>query len=135
MSKLYRSREGDVTAVDTKTQLSTLGSQTAPGPLLVPAGAKALDALIVTFASDHAIAADCVILVRLEGPGLPEGPETYVVGASGNVATTGGASTDRAFRLPAEIPVTAANEILIFGEMVGEDNGTVRVGVTCEFAV
>lgn len=135
MPKLYRSREGDVTAVDTKTQLSTLGSQAAPGPLLVPAGAKSLDALIVTFASDHAIAADCAVLVRLEGPGLPEGPECYVVGASGNVATTGGASTDRAFRLPAEIPVTAANEILIFGEMVGEDNGTVRVGVTCEFAV
>ena len=47
MAKLYRSREGDATAVDTKTQLSTLGSETAPGPLLVPTGVKALVGIIV----------------------------------------------------------------------------------------
>lgn len=135
MSKLYRSREGDVTAVDTRTQLATLGSQAAPGPLLVPAGAKTLKDIIVTFATDHAVAADAAVLVRLEGPGLPEGPESYVIGACGNVATTGGYSTDRAITLPADIPVTVANEILIFGEMVGEDNGTIRVGVTCVFEI
>jgi hypothetical protein len=133
MSKLYRSREGDVTAVDTKTQLTTLGSQSAPGPLLVPAGAKTLAALHVAFAPDHAAANDNVILVRLEGPGLPEGPECYVIGASGNAVATGGASTDKAVRMPCEIPVTPSNEILVFGEMAGEDGGTIRVGVTCEF--
>ena len=46
MPKLYRSRERAVTAVDTKSQLSTLGSETAPGPLLVPAGAKMLEAIM-----------------------------------------------------------------------------------------
>ena len=40
MSKQYRSREGNVTAVDTKTQLTTLGSDTAPGALMVPKGMK-----------------------------------------------------------------------------------------------
>lgn len=135
MSKLYRSREGDVTAVDTKTQLSTLGSQTAPGPLLVPAGAKTLGALVCTFAADHAAVNDNIILIRIEGPGLPEGPECYVIGGSGNGVATGGWSSDRAVRLPADIPVTVANEILVFAEMAGEDNGTVRVGVTCEFSV
>ena len=135
MSKLYRSREGDVTAVDTKTQLSTLGSQSAPGPLLVPSGAKTLSAIICTFAPDHAAANDNVVLIRLEGPGLPEGPEAYVIGGSGNAVATGGASSDRAIRFLADIPVTPANEILVFGEMVGEDGGTIRVGVTCEFEV
>jgi hypothetical protein len=135
MSKLYRSREGDVTAIDTKTQLATLGSQQAPGPLLVPAGAKTLDAMIVTFAADHAAVNDNVVLVRIEGPGLPEGPECYVIGGSGNGVATGGWSSDRAIRLPANIPVTVANELLVFAEMTGEDNGTVRVGVTLEFSV
>lgn len=132
--KLFRSREGDITAVDTKTQLTTLGSQAAPGPLLVPAGATKLNALIVAFASDYAAAQDYALLVRLEGPGLPEGPETYTIGAGGNAVATGGASAQVARRLPADIPVTPGNEILVFGEMVGEDGGTIRVGVTCEFA-
>ncbi len=135
MSKLYRSREGDITAVDTKTQLTTLGSQAAPGPLLVPAGAQTLGAIVCAFASDYAAAQDYAILVRLEGPGLPEGPETFTIGAGGNAVATGGASAQVARRFPVDIPVTAGNEILVFGEMVGEDGGTVRVGVTCEFSV
>lgn len=135
MSRLYRSREGDITAADTKTQLTTLGSQTAPGPLLVPAGAKSLAALICAFATDHAAANDNVIFVRLEGPGLPEGPEAYVIGGTGNAVATGGASSDKAVRFPCDIPVTVSNEILVFAEMAGEDGGTVRVGVTCEFEI
>lgn len=135
MAKLYRSREGDITAVDTKTQLTTLGSQTAPGPLLVPAGATKLGAIIATFASDYAAANDCAILIRLEGPGLPEGPETITIGGTGGAVATGGASTQKAVRTPMDIPVTPANEILIFAEMVGEDVGTVRAGVTLEFAM
>lgn len=131
--KLYRSREGDLTAVDTKTQLSTLGSQTAPGPLLVPAESKELSEIIVAFASDYAAAQDYAILLRLEGPGLPEGPEVYTVGAGGNAVATGGASTQRAVTLAAGIPVTPGNEILVFGEMVGEDGGTIRVGATLVF--
>lgn len=133
MSKMYRTREGSVTAVDTKTQLTTLGSETAPGPLLVPAAAKSIGAVIVTFGADYAVAADGVILVRLEGPGLPEGPETVTVGAVGVQVATGGNSAQKALRIPLDIPVTPANEIICFGEMVGEDVGTVTVGVTLEF--
>ncbi len=133
MSKMYRSREGSVTALDTKTQLTSLGSETAPGPLLVPAAAKSLAAVIVTFAPDFAVAADAVVLVRLEGPGLPEGPEVVTVGAAGVQVATGGNGARKALRIPLDIPVTSANEIICFGEMVGEDLGTVTVGVTLEF--
>ena len=133
MSKLYRSREGTVTAVDTKTQLTTLGSETAPGPLLVPAGAKTLKAIIAAVACDLATAADGTHLIRLEGPGLPEGPETLAVGATGAQVATGGSYANPAFRFEMDIPVTPANEILIFGENAGEDSGSTGIGVTLEF--
>ena len=133
MGKLYRSREGDVTAVDTKTQLTTLGSETAPGPLLVPAGAKTLLSIIVAAAPNYAAANDAGLFIRLEGPGLPEGPESITIGATGGGVATGGASTQKAREIPLNIPVVPSNEILIFAEMAGEDVGTVTVGVTLVF--
>lgn len=135
MAKLYRSREGTITAVDTKTQLSTLGSETAPGPLLVPAGAKMLKAVIFAVASNFAVAADGAVLVRLEGPGLPEGPEVLAVGAAGVAVATGGHASSQGLRVELDIPITVANEILIFAENVGEDLGEVTVGVTLEFII
>lgn len=131
--KLYRSREGSVSAVDTKTQLTTLGSETAPGPLLVPAGAKNLRAIITAVGSNLGTAADGTHLIRLEGPGLPEGPETMAVGATGAQVATGGSYALNATRIEMNIPVTPSNEILIFGENTGEDSGQSAVGVTLEF--
>lgn len=132
--KLYRSREGTVTAVDTKTQLSTLGSESAPGPLLVPAEAKTLAAVITAFGADFAAAQDSGILLRLEGPGLPEGPEVIAIGAVGVQVATGGNATQKAQRIPLDIPVTPANEIIVFAEMTGEDGGSITVGATLEFS-
>lgn len=135
MPKLYRSREGDVTAVDTKTQLTTLGSETAPGPLLVPANAKKIVGIIGAWASNHAAAQDCAGFLRLEGPGLPEGPENVALFGTGTEQATGGFSTQPALEIPVDIPVVSANEILIFAEMAGEDVGTVTTGVTLVFEV
>ena len=132
--KLYRTREGTVTAVNTKTQLTTVGSETAPGPLLVPAGARSIKAIISAVACDLTVAADGAYLVRLEGPGLPEGPETIAVGASGVQVATGGSFANPAARLELDIPVTPANEILIFAENTGEDTGSTTIGVTIEFS-
>lgn len=133
MPKLYRSREGTVTAVNTKTQLSTLGSETAPGPLLVPSGVTKLKALISAVACDLATAADGCHIVRLEGPGLPEGPEVLTVGGSGVQVATGGSYSNPAQRIELNVPVTPGNEILIFAENTGEDSGSTTVGVTLEF--
>lgn len=134
MAKLYRSREGTIAAVDTKTQLTTLGSETAPGPLLVPAGARGLKAVITVMATSQGVAADGSAILRLEGPGLPEGPETLVVGSQGVAVATGGHGSRSAHRVELDIPVVAANEVLCFAENVGEDVGDVTVGVTLEFA-
>ena len=135
MPKLYRSREGQITTVNTKSQLATLGSETAPGPLLVPAGAKLLKAIITAFATDASVAADGSFLVRLEGPGLPEGPEAIVIGSQGVAIATGGHGSRTANRMELDIPVTPSNEILIFAENVGEDVGTATVGITLEFVL
>lgn len=133
MGRLYRSREGEVAAVDTKTQLTTLGSETAPGPLVVPANAKRISAIIAAVACNLATAADGTWFVRVEGPGLPEGPESVAIGASGVQVATGGSYANPAVRIPLDIPVTPTNEILLFAENAGEDAGTSTVGVTLVF--
>jgi hypothetical protein len=133
MSRQYRTREGSVTAIDTRTQLSTLGSETAPGPLLVPQGRTKIAQVIVAQASNQAAAASYSALVRLEGPGLPEGPEVFAVGAGGVPVATGGNGVNPAIKINVDIPVTPANEILVFGEMAGADAGALEMAVTLVF--
>lgn len=124
MAKLYRTREGTVSAVDTRTQLSTLGSETAPGPLLVPQGVTKLVGIIAAQCFNMGAATGYSALVRLEGPGLPMGPECVGIGAGGVPVATGGNGVVPAVMIPLDVPVTPANEILIFGEMCGTDVGS-----------
>ena len=133
MSKVYRTREGTVSAVDTRTQLSTLGSESAPGPLLVPQGKTRLVKIIAAQCFNMGAATSYSALVRLEGPGLPEGPESFGIGAGGASVATGGNGVNRAVEIDCDIPVTSANEILVFGEMCGTDVGSSEFGVTLVF--
>ena len=73
-------------------------------------------------------------LVRLEGGGLPEGPEVIGIGAGGVPIATGGNGVVPAVFIPLDIPVTVANEILVFGEMLGTDVGSSEFVVTLVFA-
>ena len=73
-------------------------------------------------------------LVRLEGPGLPNGPETFAAGAGGVPVATGGNGVTTVTRIPCNLPVTVANEVLVFGEMCGTDVGGVGFVVTLEFS-
>lgn len=134
MSKQYRTREGEATAVDTKSQLTTVGSETAPGPLLVPASATKLAQIIVASCENMAAATSYSGLIRLEGSGLPGGPETFAVSAGGCAVATGGNAMSAPVVIDVDVPVTPANEILIFGEMAGTDVGQVSFGVTLVFA-
>jgi len=133
MTKQYRTREGEATALDTKTQLTTLGSESAPGPLLVPQGVRTLVDMIVAVSADHAAAGSASALVRLEGAGLPQGPEVVAVGALGYNIATGGHTATAAKKVKLEVPVTPGNEILIFGEMCGSDVGSMHFHVTLVF--
>lgn len=132
--KLFRTREGEATAVDTRTQLTTVGSETAPGPLLVPQGAKFITAIHVAAIMNMAAATSYSAFIRIEGPGLPNGPETFAAGAGGVPVATGGNYVTPSTRIPVNIPVTSANEVLIFAEMAGTDVGQVNFVVTLEFS-
>jgi hypothetical protein len=133
MAKLYRSREGEATAVDTKSQLTTLGSETAPGPLLVPTGVTKLTGILIASMQNMGAATSFSSLIRIEGPGLPGGPEVFAAGSGGSTVITGGNSSNTARYIDVDIDVTPANEILIFGEMCGTDVGQVSFGVTLIF--
>ncbi len=133
MSRLYRTREGEATAVDTKSQLSTLGSESAPGPLLVPSGVSKIVGILVAACENFAAATSYSSSIRLEGPGLPAGPETFAVMAGGAAVATGGNGAVRPFLIEIEVPVTPANEILIFAEMAGTDIGQTSFAVTLIF--
>ena len=134
MPKLYRSREIEAIAVDTKTQLTTLGSEDAPGALLVPKGVTKLEAIIVSTGADFEVPGSASAFVRLEGGGMKEGPETIAVGAHGGNLATGLSSVTPAKKYPLDVKVTPTNEILIFGEMCGLDIGSIHFGVTLVFA-
>lgn len=134
MSKLYRSRESNITAADTKTQLTLLGSQTAPGPLLVPGKMGFLQGAYVIGMSDSAAAENGAFLIRLEGPGIARGSFVFAGGASGAAVATGGKGTLPAVFIPIGIKVTPGQEILVFAEQLGTDLGTCTVGVTLVFS-
>jgi hypothetical protein len=133
MTKIYKSREGEATAVDTKTQLTTLGSEATPGPLLVPSGVKQISKIIFATMENMAAATSFAVLIRLEGPGLPGGPEVFATKCGGCAVATGGNAADPSQFINLAIPVTPGNEILIFGEMTGTDVGQVSFGVTLVF--
>src|SRR3990167_7870426 len=133
MAKIYRSREGPITDVNTKTQLTTLGSQTSPGPLLVHGNATHLRAAFVSGVSSNEAADQGAFLVRLEGPGIERGLFNFAAGAFGTAVGTGSASRIPAARVPIHIGVRPGQEILIFAEAAGDDMGTYQFGVTLEF--
>lgn len=132
--KQYRTREGDVTALDTKTALTTVGSDTAPGPLMVPQGMKFITGIIVAGVQNMAAATGASGFIRLEGAGLDNGPETFAVFACGNAVATGGNGVNKGVRISVNLPVTEANEIQVFGEMAGTDIGGMGYAVTLEFS-
>lgn len=130
---IFRSREGAVASADTKTQLTTLGSQTAPGPLLVPGDAKFLRAAYVAVVSSFEAADNYSFLVRLEGPGIKRGVFNFAAGAGGVPVATGGNGVVPSVRIPINIEVTPGQEVLVFAENVHGDMGTHEAMVTLEF--
>lgn len=132
--KLFRSREGALTDDDVKTQLTTLGSQTAPGALLVPGSAKFITAVYVAAVSSNEAADQYGFLVRLEGPGIERGIFNVPAGAGGGSVATGGHTLVPTKRIPVNIAVRAGQEVLVFAEALGDDMGTYQAGVTLEFS-
>lgn len=134
MAKQHRLREGDATAVDTKTQLTTAGSDTAPGPLMVPKGMKFITKVRATAIQNMAAATGFSAFVRLEGAGMEMGPQSIAVAAGGNAVATGGNAVNKVVEIECNFPVVEGNEIQVFGEMCGTDVGGVGFVVGLEFS-
>lgn len=132
--KQHRLREGDATAVDTKTQLTTAGSDTAPGPLMVPKGMKFITAVRGSAIQNMAAATGFSAFVRLEGPGMEQGPQTLAFAAGGNSVATGGNAVNYPTDIKVNFPVVEGNEVQIFGEMCGTDIGGTGFVVGLEFS-
>lgn len=132
--KQHRLREGDATAVDTKTQLTTAGSDTAPGPLMVPAGMTHITSVTIAAIQNMAAATGFSGFIRLEGPGIKNAVETIAAVAGGNAVATGGNFVTPATKIHVNIPVNEANEVQVFAEMAGTDVGGVGFVVGLEFS-
>src|SRR3990167_4261511 len=114
MANLFRSREGALSTENSKTQLTTLGSQTAPGPLLVPGDAKFLRGAYVSGLNSGGAAVQYALMVRLEGPGIDRGVFNFAAGAGGGSVATGMHMTLPSVRIPINIVAKPGQEILIF---------------------
>lgn len=136
MGKAYRTREGSITAVDTRTALTTLGSATAESPanIPVPRDKSKLAGVIVAVGPDFAATGSAAFFIRLEGDGLEDSPQFIVVGAVGGDIATGARAAGHAKYIILDVPVIPGNTIAVSAEMVGVDIGTAAIGITLIFA-
>jgi len=130
--------EGDITAVDTRTLITTQGSVTAPS-LVVPAGAKKIDKIFVASSSEGLADGSAVFLLRLGGGAVMNGEQVIAIGAAGRIAVQAGSDAapqvGNLFKLDdAGIDVSQSDSVVISAEMAGTDVGTARVAVTLVFA-
>lgn len=137
MGKAYDAREIEVTAANTKTAVTRLGSDGAAGNIQVPAGRTKISKLLVSFAADttFTVAIAAAVFIRLEGNALPDGAETMMVGAYGQGGATAVANTVRSdppVQIPVDFKVTPGNQLQLFAEMSG-DLGIINICIGVEF--
>ena len=137
MSKTY-TVEGDVTAADTRTALTTQGSVTAPSSV-VPAGMKKIDRIIVAATSEGLADGAQSVIVRLGGNAVLGGEQVIAISALGRIAVQAG--SDAAPQLmtswvleDADIEVRASDTISVSAEGPGTDTGTIHIGITLIYA-
>ena len=130
--------EGDITAVDTATNLVTQGSVTTPSRQ-VPTGVTRIKTIMGSFATDAAAAGENIIFVRLTGSAILGGAQTIMVGATANIAVQSGADGSESGNTlflydGCDIAVRAGDTIDVQAEMAGVDNGTISIAVGLVFA-
>ena len=137
MSKTF-TVEGDITAVDTRTLLTTQGSVTAPSSV-VPSGVTKIASIIVACASEGLADGAQSWFLRLGGAAVKNGEQTLVIGASGRIAPQAGsdcapqAMVSQVYK-NVDIEVSASDTITVAVEGAGADTGTGRAVVTLVYA-
>lgn len=130
--------EGDITAADTLTNLTTQGSVTTPSRL-VPNGVTKIAKIAVAASQDGAAAGATIFILRLSGSGVKGGEQVLTIGAGGIIAVQAGSDTAAPTVVTTvldnvDIDVSQGDTINISAEMAGEDLGTSRVAATLIFA-
>ena len=137
MSKTY-TVEGDITAADTRTALTTQGSVAAPSSV-VPAGMKKIDRIIVAATSEGLADGAQSVILRLGGNAVMGGEQVIAVSALGRIAPQAGSDSApqlmRSWVLEdADIEVRPSDTISVSAEGPGTDTGTIHIGVTLIYA-
>jgi len=101
---------------------------------MVPQNMKYITAVTIAAIQNMAAATGFSAFIRLEGPGLQNGPESLCAGAGGNAVATGGNFVNKAARIPINLPVVPGNEIQVFAETAGTDIGGMGFVVGLEFS-
>lgn len=115
-------REGDIAAIDAETELTTWGSDTAPGALQTKAH---VSLLVITVSADSAAVGSTGFIARLRGTGFTQ--LDIPVGAGGGTLATSG--VDSGFVVAAKVDFDIDGRVRFFGEMVGVDTGTARMTI------
>ncbi len=130
--------EGDITAADTRTALTTQGSVTAPSSV-VPAGMKKIDKIILAGTTEGLADGAQLFFVRLGGNAVLGGEQVIVVSASGRIAPQSGSDSAPQLMVAkviedADIEVRPSDTISVSAEGSGTDTGTAHIGVTLVYA-
>jgi len=129
--------EGDISAVDTATNLTTQGSVSAPSRV-TPAGVSRVARIIAGVAPDMAAEGRATFLVRIGGDAVKQGEQTIVIAAAGGQLPQAGADptgiSPIMVEMETDIEIDPVETIRIQGEMASQDLGTARMVVTLVFA-
>ena len=129
----YRTREGQVTAADSFTNIGGLYGQSTTASIQVPAGSSSIVGMLASVATDSAANGVTTFACQISGDGLSSGQETIVFAGAGVDGTTvSNGATVEAFKLDVNIPCIASNQVSIAVAMSG-DTGTCEAAITLVF--
>ena len=133
MSKTF-TVEGDITAADTRTLLTTQGSVTAPSSV-VPSGVSMIDKIVFACTSEGLADGSQGWFLRLGGNAVKNGEQTIAIGASGRIAVQAGSDAAPQIMRPivlddVQIAVSPSDTITVAVEGPGTDTGTGHAVVT-----
>ena len=127
-------REGEITALDSYTALTTLCGDAVSSAIPVPPGMSRVSMITTSSSQDGSTASACSFTVKLTGTGIAD-TQYFSVGASTNVGTeTSDGTTSPANVKMVNIPVKQNGNISVFGGVCGSaDPGTAHMAVELLF--
>ena len=130
MSTYYRTREGQLTAIDSRTALTSNYGTSVTAAVQTPPNTSKIGVLMVSFANNGASNGASCLQVVLTGDGLKDGEQTFSVGSITVDGTPATAKNYDPIMIPVDLPVVANGLISIEGAMQGTDTGSVEMSVT-----